>query len=120
MLASILDKEVVNGFLRPGLPIFLDFHRRHPCDSAIESNKVKDDAYWGDSPLDAAATKPDIELEITDLTVFYQSVTPAAHLLPSLLRGPSMYYVDVSRSESTPPSITSLLSIALYSTGTKN
>lgn len=94
ILAQILDQVVVNGFLRSGIQIFLDFHKRHPIDSAIESNRTKDDAYWGDDAT-ADHEKPEVEVEILDLTVMYQSVTPAAHVLSSILRGPSNYYVDV-------------------------
>lgn len=92
---------MTNGFIRPGNQIFLDFHRRYPIDACIESCKVKDEAYWGDNPVDAANVRPDIQIEISDLTVLYQSVVPAAGFLASLLRNPSLYYVDVSRAHSS-------------------
>jgi hypothetical protein len=92
---ALLGRRNENGFLRPMTTIELRLHKRQPIDSMIESSKMLDSIYFTSTDAPANQITPDITINMTDLTIVYESFTPDPRDLEALIRPPIRYYVDV-------------------------
>jgi hypothetical protein len=98
ILRTLTGKENENGYLRPLTSIEIRLFKRVPVDALIDSCNIMDLTYFSADATQAAQRRGSpFQMELTDISLLYESLTPEQKELPSLTKGILKYYVDVPK-----------------------
>jgi hypothetical protein len=95
ILAALMKKKVENGFLKPGTRITIRLYKRATVGCLLDTTKAIDTGYYSNTDLSSAPVN--IEFDIIDLKLVYESFIPDSKSLANFAKGIPKYYVDVPR-----------------------